>query len=62
MVSKGQRLLCTPVDRAEEAREFRASYRAHRQTGRELAASPEARATFAKVLAEYTAWLRTRRG
>jgi hypothetical protein len=29
---------------------------------RELAASPEARATFDKVLAEYTAWLRTRRG
>jgi hypothetical protein len=29
---------------------------------RELAASPEARATFDKALAEYTAWLRTRRG
>jgi hypothetical protein len=28
---------------------------------RELAASPEARATFDKALAEYTAWLRTRR-
>ena len=28
----------------------------------ELAASPEARATFDKALAEYTAWLRTRRG
>jgi hypothetical protein len=27
----------------------------------ELAASPEARATFDKLLAEYTAWLRTRR-
>ena len=27
----------------------------------ELAASPAARATFDKVLAEYTAWLRTRR-
>lgn len=29
---------------------------------RALAASPEARATFDKALAEYTAWLRTRRG
>jgi hypothetical protein len=29
---------------------------------RELAASPEARATFDKALAEYTAWLRTQRG
>jgi hypothetical protein len=29
---------------------------------RELAASPETRATFDKALAEYTAWLRTRRG
>jgi hypothetical protein len=28
----------------------------------ELAASPEARATFDKLLADYTAWLRTRRG
>ena len=27
----------------------------------ELAASPEARASFAKALAEYTAWLRTQR-
>jgi hypothetical protein len=29
---------------------------------RELAASPEARASFDKALAEYTAWLRSRRG
>jgi hypothetical protein len=29
---------------------------------RELAASPEARAAFGKLLAEYTAWLRARRG
>jgi hypothetical protein len=28
----------------------------------ELAASPEVRATFEKALAEYTAWLRSRRG
>jgi hypothetical protein len=40
-----------------------AAYRAlHAHWQIELAASPEARATFDKLLAGYTAWLRTQRG
>jgi hypothetical protein len=34
----------------------------HAHWQNELAASPEARATFDKLLADYTAWLRTQRG
>jgi hypothetical protein len=60
-------LLVWPERSAEILRRYRVVNEAARRVldehwTTELAASPEACATFDKVLAEYTAWLRTRSG